>query len=164
MLSSAAARSSNQKLLEASRKTPLNWLDSSGTKITCSASRTPPGNDEPARISYIPVTSNIDGQRRKFLQRHPSDLIRKSIDLVLHTLAVLVLAATQIAQRFSQQSKVTVFVPHYAMSRRHRLALAADEIVMSDDAVPGPVDPQLGEYPAASVLKRLIRTCRRGGR
>ena len=33
------------------------------------------------------------------------------------------------------------------------IALAADEIVMSEHAVLGPVDPQLGEYPAASILK-----------
>src|SRR5881227_1148571 len=44
-------------------------------------------------------------------------------------------------------------VPHYAMSGGTLLALAADEIVMSEHAVLGPVDPQLGEYPAASILK-----------
>jgi ClpP class serine protease len=37
--------------------------------------------------------------------------------------------------------KVTVFVPHYAMSGGTLLALAADEIVMDDNAVLGPVDP-----------------------
>ena len=35
------------------------------------------------------------------------------------------------------------------------IALAADEIVMDPNAVLGPVDPQLGESPAASVLKVL---------
>jgi ClpP class serine protease len=39
------------------------------------------------------------------------------------------------------------------MSGGTLLALAADEIVMDDNAVLGPVDPQLGEYPAASLLK-----------
>ena len=64
------------------------------------------------------------------------------------------LAATQIARAiFTRKGKVTVFVPHYAMSGGTLLALAADEIVMSDYAVLGPVDPQLGEYPAASILK-----------
>jgi ClpP class serine protease len=33
------------------------------------------------------------------------------------------------------------------------IALAADEIVMYENAVLGLVDPQLGEYPAASILK-----------
>lgn len=32
------------------------------------------------------------------------------------------------------------------------IALAADEIVMCEHAVLGPVDPQLGQYPAASIL------------
>ena len=39
------------------------------------------------------------------------------------------------------------------MSGGTLISLAADEIVMSENAVLGPVDPQLGEYPAASVLK-----------
>src|SRR5712675_181348 len=76
------------------------------------------------------------------------------IDLVLHTPGGLVLAAVQIARAIkAHKGKVTVFVPHYAMSGGALLALAADEIVMSDYAVLGPVDPQLGEYPAASILK-----------
>jgi ClpP class serine protease len=33
------------------------------------------------------------------------------------------------------------------------LALASDEIVMDANAVLGPVDPQLGNFPAASILK-----------
>ena len=73
---------------------------------------------------------------------------------MLHTPGGLVLAATQIARAiFKHKGKVTVFVPHYAMSGGTLLALAADEIVMSEFAVLGPVDPQLGEYPAASILK-----------
>ena len=35
-------------------------------------------------------------------------------------------------------------MPHYAMSGGTLIALAADEIVMSDHAVLGPVDPQMG--------------------
>src|ERR1700720_934145 len=76
------------------------------------------------------------------------------LDLVLHTPGGLVLAATQIARAvFKRKGKVTVFVPHHAMSGGTLIALAADEIVMSEHAVLGPVDPQLGEYPAASILK-----------
>src|SRR3972149_5156221 len=33
------------------------------------------------------------------------------------------------------------------------IALAADEIVMDENAVLGPVDPQLGQEPAASILR-----------
>ncbi|MHB9094707.1 MAG: SDH family Clp fold serine proteinase [Eubacteriales bacterium] len=52
-------------------------------------------------------------------------------------------------------SRVTVFVPHYAMSGGTMIALAADEIILDENAVLGPVDPQLGEYPAASILKAV---------
>src|SRR3981189_182272 len=75
------------------------------------------------------------------------------IDMVLHTPGGLVLAASQIASALkSHAAKVTVFVPHYAMSGGTLLSLAADEIVMDPNAVLGPVDPQLNEYPAASLL------------
>lgn len=80
------------------------------------------------------------------------------LDLVLHTPGGLVLASLQIARAIHKhKGKVTVIVPHYAMSGGTLIALAADEIVMSPHAVLGPVDPQLGEYPAASLLKVLER-------
>jgi ClpP class serine protease len=76
------------------------------------------------------------------------------IDLVLHTPGGLVLAAVQIARALRQHpAKVTAFVPHYAMSGGTLLCLAANEIVMSPHAVLGPVDPQLGQMPAASLIK-----------
>jgi len=75
------------------------------------------------------------------------------IDLVLHTPGGLVLASLQIARALSNhKGKVTAFVPHYAMSGGTLIALAADEIVMAESAVLGPVDPQLGQFPAASIL------------
>lgn len=78
------------------------------------------------------------------------------IDLILHTPGGLVLATEQIAHALIRhQAKVTVFIPHYAMSGGTLLAMAADEIVMDENAVLGPVDPQLGNVPAASVLKVL---------
>jgi ClpP class serine protease len=80
------------------------------------------------------------------------------LDIVLHTPGGLVLAATQIARAVrGHKGKVTVFVPHYAMSGGTLIALAADEIVMSPYAVLGPVDPQLGNFPAASLLKVVAR-------
>ncbi len=76
------------------------------------------------------------------------------IDLLLHTPGGLVLAATQIAYAIRKhQGKVTVFIPHYAMSGGTLIALAADEICMSPNAVLGPLDPQLGQYPAPSLIK-----------
>ena len=78
------------------------------------------------------------------------------IDMILHTPGGLVLAAEQIAKALVEhKGKVTVFVPHYAMSGGTLIALAADEIVMDANAVLGPVDPQIGEMPAASILQVL---------
>ena len=77
-----------------------------------------------------------------------------SLDVVLHTPGGLVLAALQIARAIHEhKAKTTVFVPHYAMSGGTLIALAADEIVMSRHAVLGPIDPQLGQSPAASLIK-----------
>jgi ClpP class serine protease len=76
------------------------------------------------------------------------------LDIVLHTPGGLVLAAMQIARAVrAHKGKVTVFVPHYAMSGGTLIALAADEIVMCKHSVLGPIDPQLGHMPAASLLK-----------
>jgi ClpP class serine protease len=78
------------------------------------------------------------------------------IDIILHTPGGLVLAAEQIAKALCRHpAKVTVFVPHYAMSGGTMIALAADEIVMDENAVLGPVDPQIGQQPAASILAVL---------
>jgi ClpP class serine protease len=80
------------------------------------------------------------------------------IDLIMHTPGGLVLSAGQIAYALSRHpGKVTVFIPHYAMSGGTLIALAADEIVMDENAVLGPVDPQIGQSPAASVLTVLER-------
>ncbi len=76
------------------------------------------------------------------------------LDLVLHTPGGLVLASYQIAHAIKlHRGKVTAFVPHYAMSGGTLIALAASEIVMEEHAVLGPVDPQLGDYPASSLVK-----------
>ena len=83
------------------------------------------------------------------------------IDLLVHTPGGLVLASDQIAYALKRHDgRVTVIVPHYAMSGGTLVALAADEILMDPDAVLGPVDPQLGSlprgsWPAASILKAL---------
>src|ERR1700674_4894729 len=76
------------------------------------------------------------------------------LDIVLHTPGGLVLAALQIARAIREhKARVTVFVPHYAMSGGTLIALAADEIVMCKHSVLGPIDPQLGQSPAASLIK-----------
>lgn len=76
------------------------------------------------------------------------------LDFVLHTPGGLALAALQIARALRDRfAPVRVFVPHYAMSGGTLIALAADEIVLSQHAILGPIDPQIGEYPAASFLR-----------
>jgi len=68
----------------------------------------------------------------------------------------LVLAAEQIAHALIQhKADVTVFVPHYAMSGGTLVSLAADKIIMDENAVLGPVDPQIGQYPAVSIIKTV---------
>lgn len=76
------------------------------------------------------------------------------IDLILHTPGGLVLAAMQIARAVeAHPAKVTVYVPVYAMSGGTLIALAADEIVLGEFSVLGPIDPQIFGFPAASIVK-----------
>jgi ClpP class serine protease len=80
------------------------------------------------------------------------------IDLIIHTPGGLVLAVEQIANALLRHSAdVTVMVPHYAMSGGTLIALAADRILMAPSAVLGPVDPQLGQHAAASILAAVER-------
>ena len=97
------------------------------------------------------ITIEDSEQILRAIRLTPPDM---PIDLILHTPGGLVLATEQIARALIRhQAKVTVYVPHYAMSGGTMLALAADEIIMDPNAVLGPVDPQLGNYPAASIIK-----------
>src|SRR3979411_2373102 len=81
------------------------------------------------------------------------------LDLVLHTPGGLVVAALQNAKAIREhKARVTVFVPHYAMSGGTLIALAADEIVMCEHSVLGPIDPQLGDSPAASSSRSSGRS------
>ncbi len=80
------------------------------------------------------------------------------IDLILHTPGGLALASLQIARAIARHpATVTAFVPHYAMSGGTLIALAADRIVMCEHAVLGPIDPQIDDYPAASILRAVSR-------
>jgi ClpP class serine protease len=100
-------------------------------------------------VRYIDINDSEDVLRA--IQMTDDDL---PLDIVLHTPGGLVLAAMQIARAIREhKGKVTVLVPHYAMSGGTLISLAADAIVMSKHAVLGPVDPQLGQSPAASLLK-----------
>ncbi len=107
----------------------------------------------------IPLTRyiNIEDSEQvlRAIRLTPPDM---PIDILLHTPGGLVLATEQIAHAIRKHpAKVTVYIPHYAMSGGTLLALAADEIVMDINAVLGPIDPQLGKYPAASILQAVSR-------
>jgi ClpP class serine protease len=117
---------------------------------------------ESASLLGIPIARYIDIEDSEAVLR----AIRMTsedvpIDVILHTPGGLVLAAEQIATALRRhKAKVTVFVPHYAMSGGTLVAMGADEIVMDPNAVLGPVDPQLGDpqrgyFPAASILAAL---------
>jgi len=112
---------------------------------------------ETVTLFGVPVSSSISIEDSEAVLRAirltPED---QPIDVILHTPGGLVLAAEQISKALVQRkAKVTAFVPHYAMSGGSLIALAADEIVMDPNAVLGPVDPQIGDMPAASIVKLL---------
>jgi ClpP class serine protease len=82
----------------------------------------------------------------------------RGIEIILHTPGGLVLAAQQIAAALADHNgPVTAVVPHYAMSGGTLIALAADRIILDPHAALGPVDPQLGEYPARSIVEAVER-------
>jgi ClpP class serine protease len=111
--------------------------------------------EDTVTIFGVPVSSSISIEDSEAVLRAirltPED---QPIDVILHTPGGLVLAAEQIAMALVQRkARVTAFVPHYAMSGGSLIALAADEIIMDPNAVLGPVDPQIGGMPAASILR-----------
>jgi ClpP class serine protease len=85
------------------------------------------------------------------IKQTPKD---RPIDFIIHTPGGLVLAAMQIARALeAHPARVRVMVPVYAMSGGTLVALAADEVLMGEFSVLGPIDPQLAGFPAASIVK-----------
>src|ERR1700738_3636990 len=144
-----------QKLLEASRKRLISLIERERkSRVVMLVHR-----QETMSLLGFPLFRYIDINDSEDVIRaiHLTDP-EIPLDLVLHTPGGLVLAATQIARAIrNHKGKVTVFVPHYAMSGGTLLGVASDEIVLSPLAVLGPVDPQLGQYPAASLIKAVSR-------
>jgi ClpP class serine protease len=140
-----------QRMLESARVRLIHRVEKArGSRVILLVHR-----EETMSFLGIPVFRYIDVNDAEEVIRaiHLTDP-NIPLDLVLHTPGGLELASLQIARAVqAHKAKVTVFVPHYAMSGGTLIALAADEIVMDCHAVLGPVDPQLGEYPAASLLK-----------
>src|SRR5467141_840751 len=144
-----------QRMLEAMRVRKIAQLESERkSRVILLVHR-----QETMRLLGFPIARYIDindsEEVLRAIQMTDADV---PVDLVLHTPGGLVLAALQVARALgTHKAKVTVFVPHYAMSGGTLIALAADEIVMCEHSVLGPVDPQLGEYPAASILQAVHR-------
>ncbi|MCS7083060.1 MAG: ATP-dependent Clp protease proteolytic subunit [Bacteroidetes bacterium] len=140
-----------QRMLDAARQRMIARLEAErGSRVILLVHR-----QETMSLLGFPLVRYIDIQDSEEVLRaiHMTDP-DVPLDLVLHTPGGLVLASLQIARALkAHPAKVTVFVPHYAMSGGTLIALAADEIVMSPHAVLGPLDPQLGQYPAPSLLR-----------
>lgn len=142
-----------QRMLEASRTRMLRLLEAKrNSRVIALIHRQ-------ERLSFLgfPLARYIDiNDSEEILRAIKLTDPDVPIDLILHTPGGLVLAAEQIAKALCRHpAKITVFVPHYAMSGGTLIALAADEIVMDENAVLGPVDPQIGQQPAASILSVL---------
>ena len=100
-------------------------------------------------VRYIDI-DDAEGVLRAIHEAPPE----RPIEIVLHTPGGMVIAARQIASALADHpDRVTAVVPHYAMSGGTLIALAADEIVLDEHSSLGPVDPQLGQYPAASLVE-----------
>jgi ClpP class serine protease len=140
-----------QRMLEAMRRRKIAQLESQrNSRVILLVHR-----QETMRLLGFPVMRYIDIDDSEEVLRaiHMTD-DDVPLDIILHTPGGLVLAALQIARAIhDHKAKVTVFVPHYAMSGGTLISLAADEIVMCKHSVLGPIDPQLGQSPAASLLK-----------
>lgn len=110
---------------------------------------------EPMGLLGIPMLRYIDlNDAEDVLDAIRKTPPNKPLEFILHTPGGLVLPAVQIARAIkAHPGRKTVFVPHYAMSGGTLIALAADEIVLSEHAVLGPIDPQIGGLPAASVVR-----------
>lgn len=78
----------------------------------------------------------------------------RPLDIILHTQGGNSFTGRQIARAIkNHRARKTVFVPYFAMSAGSRIALAADQIVMGDHAMLGPIDTQLYAGPAPSIMQ-----------
>ncbi len=110
---------------------------------------------ESMRFLGFPIARYIDMEdAEKVLNAIRTTPPEQPLDIILHTPGGLALAALQIARALrAHPGRVTVFVPHFAMSGGTLIALGADSIVMSEHAMLGPIDPQINGMPAASIIK-----------
>jgi ClpP class serine protease len=155
VLAAALQPALRRRLLEAARRRLRERMElARATRVILLVHR-----QETMSLLGFPLMRFIDIQDSEEVIRAirdtPADV---AIDLVLHTPGGLALASLQIAHAVAgHPAPVTAYVPHYAMSGGTLIALAADHIVMSEHAALGPLDPQIGPYPAASILRAVAR-------
>ena len=144
-----------KKLQEAMRQRKIDEIQrKSGSRVIVLVHR-----QETMSILGIPLIRYIDVQDSQQVLRVIDNTDDDTpCDFVVHTPGGMVLAAVQISRALKKhKADVRVLVPHYAMSGGTLIALAADQIVMNRHAVLGPVDPQLGQQPAASILAAVAK-------
>jgi hypothetical protein len=114
-----------QRMLEAMRTRKMSQIERQrGSRVILLIHR-----QETMRLLGFPMARYIDINDSEEVLRaiHMTDA-DVPLDIVLHTPGGLLLAALQIARAIrAHKAKVTVFVPHYAMSGGTLIALAANE-------------------------------------
>ncbi len=140
-----------QRILESMRRRRISQIEQArGSRVILLVHR-----EERVSLLGLPIIRYLDmNDSEEVMRAIQLTDPHMALDLVLHTPGGLYLAATQIARALiGHRGKVTVFVPHYAMSGGTLIALAADEIVMCPHSVLGPLDPQVEGLPAVSLLR-----------
>jgi ClpP class serine protease len=142
-----------QEMLKASRQSLISRIGKKNKSRVITLIH----RQETMSILGFPVMRYIDvNDSEKVIRAIQTTEPETPINLILHTPGGIALAALQIARAIkAHQGKVTVYVPHYAMSGGTLIALAADEIAMGEHSVLGPVDPQIDKYPAPSIVNVL---------
>jgi ClpP class serine protease len=142
-----------QEMLKASRQGLISRIETKNKSRVITLIH----RQETMSILGFPVMRYIDiNDSERVIRAIQTTEPETPINLILHTPGGIALAALQIAKAIkSHQGKVTVYVPHYAMSGGTLISLAADEIAMGEHSVLGPVDPQIDKYPAPSIVNVL---------
>lgn len=111
-------------------------------------------------IVIAPGCGVIEGRDLHRVQRALRSL-QGPIDIIIDVYGGYVSAVDPMVHAFlsyrARGGKITAYVPYKAFSGGTMAALAANEIVMGETAVLGPVDPQIGGV-AASDLRALMES------
>lgn len=139
-----------EEILAERRKVRRELEQKRGTKVITMIHRREPWLEPDEERSIV-----IEDSEKVLMEIHrTSD--EQPIDIILHTPGGLVLAAEMIASALKRHpATVTAIVPFYAMSGGTLIALAADEILMEEFSVLGPLDPQIHGLASGSLLRLL---------